>query len=198
MPSHEASLRNLAKARANWRPPRPWRSPQETRLIRRLVWQWFTYRGPGKWSTRATGRRLGVSHTYIQKLVREFVTNPSKAERAMPSSRLATFEQLSQAQEQSRQQKERGLLRPPRLWKWTELKIGDHTLRAFLPIKPNTRALRIPRDVPIWATGMSYCSVENPYDPLIAMKLAMNKAMQRSREPRSFPMRLRRRRMPRR
>jgi hypothetical protein len=87
MPSREASLHNLEKARAKWRPPRPWRSLQETRVIKRLVWQWFTYRGPGKWSARAVGRRLGVSHTYIQKLVHEFVTDSSKIELAVRSLR---------------------------------------------------------------------------------------------------------------
>ena len=30
-------------------------------MIRRLVWQWLGHRGP-KWSARAVGRRLGVSH----------------------------------------------------------------------------------------------------------------------------------------
>lgn len=48
-------------------------------MIRRLVWQWLSYPGP-KWSARAVGRRLGVSHTYIQKLVREFAEDPNKAE----------------------------------------------------------------------------------------------------------------------
>jgi hypothetical protein len=33
MPSHESSMRNLAKARAKWRPPRPWRSSDESRMI---------------------------------------------------------------------------------------------------------------------------------------------------------------------
>jgi hypothetical protein len=30
-------------AKANWRPPRPWRSLQETRLITSLAWQWFLH-----------------------------------------------------------------------------------------------------------------------------------------------------------
>jgi hypothetical protein len=34
MPSRESSLRNLEKARANWRPPRPWRSSEESQMIR--------------------------------------------------------------------------------------------------------------------------------------------------------------------
>jgi hypothetical protein len=99
MPSPESSRWNLEKAKANWRRPRPWRREQERRTIRCLVWQWFIYRGPGKWSARAVGRRLGVSHTYVQKLVREFARDPAKMlreerERAFD---VATFEELSEA-----------------------------------------------------------------------------------------------------
>lgn len=111
MPSRESSLRNLEKARACWRPPRPWRSRQETRVIRRLVWQWFTFRGSGKWSGRAVGRRLGVSHTYIQKLVREFAIDPSRVQRQQRTYGEATLEQLSCAQERTRKQRARGHLR---------------------------------------------------------------------------------------
>ena len=45
MPSYESSLRNLAKARAAWRPPRPWRSEGESHMIRRYVFLWYTGRG---------------------------------------------------------------------------------------------------------------------------------------------------------
>jgi hypothetical protein len=81
VPSRESSLRNLAIARTKWRPPRAWRSLQETRVIKRLVYQWSNTREPGKWSGRAVARWLRVSHTYIQKLVREFAQNPSEIQR---------------------------------------------------------------------------------------------------------------------
>ncbi len=149
-------------------------------MIRRLVWQWFTYQGPGKWSARAVGRRLGVSHTYIQKLVREFAVDPSKIERVVRSSHPATFEQLSRAQEETWQQKERGWLRPPCRWKVEEFKIGDHVTRTVVPTKADTSVLRVPHEVPIWETGMPYYSAENPCDPLVAVK----QAMQQRREPR--------------
>src|SRR5208282_4941158 len=117
MPSRKSSLSNLEKARAHWRPPRPWRSNQETQVIRRLVWQWFAYSGPGNWSGRAVGRRLGVSHTHIQKLMREFKLDLNKMQRQQRTQGEATFEQLSRAQELTRQERERGHLRSPRLWK---------------------------------------------------------------------------------
>ena len=85
-------------------------------------------------SLRGLARRLGVSHTYIQKLLREFATEPSKMLRqtARPvrgfgmasisangrmqipyESRSATFEQLNEAQAMSRKMRDRGWLRGP-------------------------------------------------------------------------------------
>ena len=189
MPSLEALLRNLAKARAKGHPPRPWRSSQETRVIKRLAWQWFIYCGPAKWSARAVGRWLGVSHTYIQKLVRRFEIDPSEMHREARRYGPATFEQLSRAQELTRQEKVRGWLREPRRWKVVELKIGDEVVRAVVPTKASTRVLPVPHEVPIWASGPSYYSAENPCDPLVAVK----HAMQQRREPQPNPMRLRRR-----
>ena len=52
MPSRESSLRNLEKARAKWRPPRPWRCSQESQMIRRFVFQWFTRRDRSRPSGR--------------------------------------------------------------------------------------------------------------------------------------------------
>jgi hypothetical protein len=131
MPSLEASLRNLARARAKWRPPRPWRSDSESRVIRRLTWQWFSGQEPCC-SGRELARRLSVSHTYVQKLAREFAVDSSKmlrqtgrAVRAYGMAsisadgriqvpcepRSANFEQLKEAQKMSRKLRERGWLR---------------------------------------------------------------------------------------
>jgi hypothetical protein len=63
MPSYKSSMRNLAKARARWRPPRPWRSSNESLMIRRYSFQWYTARGK-KPSGREWARKLGISHTY--------------------------------------------------------------------------------------------------------------------------------------
>jgi hypothetical protein len=133
MPSPETSRRNLAQARAKWRPPRPWRSPQETRVIKRLARQWFMDEEP-RCPLRAIARRLGVSHTYVQKLVREFAEDPNTMLRqtgrpkrgyGMASvsasgrmqvpfeRRSATFEQLNEAQAMSRKMRDRGWLRGP-------------------------------------------------------------------------------------
>jgi len=44
-------------------------------VVRCLAWQWFIRREP-QCSGRAIARKLGVSHTYIQKLSREFAADP--------------------------------------------------------------------------------------------------------------------------
>jgi hypothetical protein len=110
MPSREASLRNLQKARAAWsHRPRPWRSFQESCLIERLAWQWFNAGETRKWSQRALARWLGVSHTYIQKLVRKFQAEPERMRSTQAAFGPASFEQLNGARESTKQAKEAGL-----------------------------------------------------------------------------------------
>jgi hypothetical protein len=141
MPSRESSLRNLARARANWRPPRPWRSRSESRLIRSFVWQWHLGRGP--WcSGRALAGWLGVSHTYIQKLTRTLSRNEDDFLREVVAHfGPPTIEGLKRAREESRQQRERGLLRRQRRWKTVEYKIGGSVVRDFAPTEPNAATL---------------------------------------------------------
>lgn len=114
MPSYESSMRNLAKARAKWRPPRPWRSTQESQMIRRYAFQWFTCRGRRP-SGRSWARELGISHTWLQKLVRQFQADPSQMWRLQRASGDPRFTELARARECSRQMKERGELRSSRL-----------------------------------------------------------------------------------
>jgi hypothetical protein len=69
MPSPEASRRNLQKARARWQ------APERSEGIKDLVWEWHISTAP-KESGRALARRLGVSHTYVRKLVRKLPGEP--------------------------------------------------------------------------------------------------------------------------
>jgi hypothetical protein len=62
MPSYESSMRNLAKAGAKMRPPRPWRSSDESRMIRRYVFLWYT--GAGKSRPVEIGRGNSASATH--------------------------------------------------------------------------------------------------------------------------------------
>jgi hypothetical protein len=140
MPSPNSSRKNLEKARANWRPPRPWRSRSESRLIRSFVWHWHLGRGP--WcSGRALARWLGVSHTYIQKLTQTLSRNENDFLHEVARYGIPTTDELRRAREQSRQQRERGLLRRQRRWKTVEYRIGNTVLHDFVPTKPNAATL---------------------------------------------------------
>ena len=140
MPAREPSLINLAKARAKWRPPRPWRSRSESRLIRMYTWQWLLGHGP--WcSGRALARWLVVSHTYIQKLARTLSRDENDFLRELGHSDPPTVDALSRAREESKNQRERGLLRMPRCWKKVEFKLGNEVIRAVVPAKPTVVGL---------------------------------------------------------
>jgi len=191
MPSLEASLRNFAKARANWRPPRPWRSASESRVIKRLVWQWFDSKDPRKWSGRAVARWLGVTHTYVQKLVHQFAIDPTKMRRECSSHNPATLERLNAARDETRKEKECGRLRSPHRWRRAEFTVGDHVLRTFVLTKAEERRQAakakgalpgpayVPPDVlPMWARGLPYYSNWNPCDPLVAIYAAMREGRQ--------------------
>jgi hypothetical protein len=110
MPSYESSMRNFASARATWRQPRPWRSNQESRMIRRFVFQWFTCRGR-KPSGRAWARDLGISHTWLQKLVRRFMADSCEMWRQQAANGGPKFTELTRAEEYSRQMRDRSELR---------------------------------------------------------------------------------------
>ena len=109
---YDASMRNLAKAYTSekWHPPRPWRSKEEGLMIRRYVLVWLTCRDASRPSGRDWAKQLGISHTWLQKLVREFRRDPSKIRR-IEAYGYPTLEQLSRAQEYTRRMRERGKLR---------------------------------------------------------------------------------------
>ena len=83
-------------------------------MIRRYAFQWFTSRG-NKPSGRAWARALGVSHTWLQKLVKEFTADPSQMWRLQRANGDPKFTELSRAREYSQQMRERGELRSSRL-----------------------------------------------------------------------------------
>jgi hypothetical protein len=110
----EASFRNLAKARSSprYHPPRRWRSAEESLAIKRRVFQLVTSRDRNKPSGRAWARELGISHTWLQKLIREFQADPSEMWRLQARYGDPTLAQLDRAREYTRRMRERGELRP--------------------------------------------------------------------------------------
>jgi hypothetical protein len=83
-------------------------------MIRRLTFWWLTCRDRSRPSGRAWARQLGVSHTWLQKLVREFSADPSEMWGLQRSEGDPTLAQLSRAKQYSQEMRERGELRRPR------------------------------------------------------------------------------------
>jgi len=128
MPSYESSMENLAKARERRCPPRPWRSMQESQMIRRYVFQWVTCRDRSRPSGRAWAHGLGISHTWLQKLVQQFRADPSEMWRLQRAKGDPKLEELRRAKEYSLEMKERGELRLSLRTKWAK----------FLSVTPQT------------------------------------------------------------
>lgn len=114
--AYDASLRNLQKARARRKElgayPRPWRSKEESLMIRRLVLWWHTSRDNQKPTCRNWAKQLTISHTWVQKLVREFEADPNEVRRLRGYGD-PKLDQLNHAREHTRQMRERGELRRP-------------------------------------------------------------------------------------
>jgi len=118
---YDARIANLRKAWSSPRfhRPRPWRSRKESEAIKRLVWRWFSHSGPGttKESGRTVARHLGVSHTYVQKLCRQFARDPREMQardRRKGRSVQAMLNELADGQKCTQDMRERGELRSSR------------------------------------------------------------------------------------
>jgi hypothetical protein len=113
---YDASMQNLRKACARRKElgayPRPWRSKEEALMVRRLVVLWFTCRDLNRPSGRDWARQLGISHTWLQKLVREFKTDPSEVRRLQAYGDPAA-EQLDRTKKYTLRMRDRGELRSP-------------------------------------------------------------------------------------
>lgn len=109
---HDASIRNLQKAfeSPRWHPPRPWRSKEEGRMVRRYVLLWLTCRDASRPSGRSWAKQLGISHTWLQKVVRALKANPEEM-RKLQLQGDVTLAQLDRAKEYTQRMRERGELR---------------------------------------------------------------------------------------
>jgi hypothetical protein len=85
----------------------------ESRMIRRFAFLWRTGRG-SKPSGRAWAKQPGISHTWVQKLVRQFQADPTEMYRDVRRCGDPTFAQLTRARECTQRLREQGELR--RCW----------------------------------------------------------------------------------
>jgi len=128
---YDASMKNLAKARASERyhPPRPWRNKEESLMIRRFVLYWHTCRDKARPSARSWARQLGISHVWLLKVVRGLKEDPSEVRRLQAYGD-PKFAELIRARECTREMKERGDLRLSRVEKWAKFLERYQTLEG--------------------------------------------------------------------
>src|SRR5579859_3956611 len=80
-------------------------------MIKRFVLWWHTCRDNGRPSVRSWARQLGNSHVWLLKIVGALKKDPEEVLRLQALGD-PTQEQLSLAQEYTREMEERGELRP--------------------------------------------------------------------------------------
>jgi len=113
VPSYEASMRNLQRARARWRRPRPWRSEGESKAIRGFALAWFGFREDCRPPGRVWARMLGISHTWLQKLAKEFRKDRRTAFRESRFAwRMPNEFMLLRGLDETKRMRREGLLRP--------------------------------------------------------------------------------------
>src|ERR1700733_7105582 len=98
-------------------------------MIQRYVFQWLTCRDRNRPSGRAWAKQLGISHTWLQKLIREFQADPSEMYREARRRGEPTYTQLTRAREYTRRMREQGELRGIAIGK------GGEFLCALLPVR---------------------------------------------------------------
>jgi hypothetical protein len=159
---------NIQKARAaRKREPLRWRSGVESRLIEQLVWQWWNSREARKWAKQRVARFLGVSHTWVNKLVKRFEADPERARRRNGAFTPASFEKLERAREETRRQREYGWLRGPIRLRRVKFLLGgkkrsevvanrsEKRRREAEAMGRPERPLDVPwAELPAWARGM--------------------------------------------
>ena len=119
----DARRKNFAKALASprYHKPRPWRSEAESHMIKRFAFLWFTAAG-SKPSVRSWAAQLGVSRTWLQKLVREFRKDPTEMLQAQAIEGDPRLVDLERARERSQEMWCRGELRPREFRQWKRLR----------------------------------------------------------------------------
>jgi hypothetical protein len=82
-------------------------------MVRRFVYQWFTCRDRNKPSGRSWARQLGISHTWLQNLVRNFREHLDETQREMGRYGDPTLAHLKRAREYTEGMRTRGQPREP-------------------------------------------------------------------------------------
>lgn len=89
--------------------------------MRRYAFWWFNCHDRNKSSGRDWARQLGISHTWLQKLVRQFEEDPGEMWELQVAYGDPTLEQLSRARQDTEELRRRGGLHPRRRRKRRDL-----------------------------------------------------------------------------
>ena len=84
------------------------------------------------WARLRVAGLLGVSHTWVNKLVKRFEADPERMRRRMAAFAPATMEKLERAREETRRQRELGWLRGPIRMRRVAWTLGGRKQRALV------------------------------------------------------------------
>lgn len=150
--SRYRSLENLKKARAKWKAPKRWRSPEESHLLRMFVWQWLLGRGP-HCSARALARWLGFNRFYISTLKKQLPMDEAAFMREVARTGAPTLEALERAREKTRWMRDENLLRTQRPLKTVKCEWNGMVHYQMIPTKPNNGRLVLEGVTPLEPPG---------------------------------------------
>jgi len=111
------------------------RNPAKASPLRNGV-SYITAGRPAKagkpWAKQRVAGLLGVSHTWVNKLVKRFEADPERMRRRMAAFAPATMEKLERAREETRRQRELGWLRGPIRMRRVAWTLGGRKQRAIV------------------------------------------------------------------
>ncbi len=116
------------------------------------------YGGAGKpWAKLRVARFLGVSHTWVNKLVKKFEVDPERMRRKMAAFAPASIEKLERAREETRWEREHGRLRGPIRYRRVKVVIQGKKRKVAVATREERkrRALRQAQDQPYGLSGVS-------------------------------------------
>ena len=119
------------------------------------------------WAKYKVARLLGVSHTWVNKLVKRFEANPDRMRRRMAAFAPTSLEKLERAREETRRQRERGWLRGPIRTRRVKLTLWGKKRAVTLPTRsekrrresaakgrPESPLYVAHQELPMWARGL--------------------------------------------
>lgn len=92
-------------------------------------------------------RLLGVSHTWVNKLVKKFEADPEGMRRKMRAFAPANLEKLERAREETQRQRELGRLRGPIRWRRVKVKIQGRERKLPVPTREEMKKRKTLKEV---------------------------------------------------